>query len=55
MKTYTYSVKMLVTVEAFDEDDAFDAVQDAFGVGEQMGVTVTDCSYKETNVNSRRR
>jgi hypothetical protein len=48
MNTYEYTVKLTVKVDAFDESDAWEAVQDAFGVGEQMGVQVTDCEYKET-------
>lgn len=47
MNTYRYTVKLEVEVEAFDASDAWEAVQDAFGVGEEMGVTVTDCEYKE--------
>jgi hypothetical protein len=47
METFEYTVKLTVTVEAFDDSDAWEAVQDAFGVGEQMGVVVTDCEYKE--------
>ena len=48
MNTYTYKVSLTVTVDAFDESDAWDAVQDAFGVGDQAGVVVTDCNYEET-------
>lgn len=47
MNTYRYTIKLEVEVEAFDDSDAWDAVQDAFGVGEEMGVKVTDCEYKE--------
>jgi hypothetical protein len=49
MKTYQYVVTLKVEVEAFDEGDAWDAVQDAFGTGESMGVSVTECTYKETH------
>lgn len=42
-----YRVVLEVEVEAIDEGDAFDMVQDNFGVGDQFGVKVTDCSYKE--------
>lgn len=42
-----YSVRLVVEVEAFDEDDAWDALQDAFGVGENgPGITVTDCEWE---------
>lgn len=47
MNTYSYKVTLTVEVEAFDESDAWDAVQDEFGIGEQMGVTITRCEYKE--------
>lgn len=53
METYEYVIKMKVSVEAFDEADAWDAVQDAFGVGEELGITVTDCEYRE--VKTRRK
>jgi hypothetical protein len=54
MDKFKYQVKLIVEVEAFDESDAWDAVQDAFGIGEELGVTVTDCEYKEV-VNRARR
>lgn len=47
MNTYRYKITQTVEVEAFDESDAWDAIQDEFGVGEQMGVTVLTCEYKE--------
>jgi len=47
MNTYKYTVELTVEVDAFDESDAWDAVQDAFGVGDQMGVVVTNCEYRE--------
>ena len=47
METFKYIVTLNVEVEAFDESDAWDAVQDAFGIGEEMGVRVTDCEYNE--------
>lgn len=54
METFKYQVKLTVEVEAFDESDAWDAVQDAFGIGEELGVTVTDCEYKEVHKRARR-
>lgn len=54
MNTYSYTVKMTVQVEAFDESDAWDAVQDAFGIGEDLGVTVTSCEYRENRASKRR-
>lgn len=53
METYTYTVKLIVEVEAFDESDAWDAVQDAFGIGEELGVRVTTCEYKEQRARKR--
>lgn len=46
MKKYEYRVILKVEVEAFDESDAWEALQDTFGVGEQNGVTITDCSWE---------
>lgn len=45
--TYKYRVIMEVEVEALDEGDAFDLIQENFGVGEQLGISVTECTYKE--------
>lgn len=47
MNTYKYKVTLEVEVEAFDDSDAWEMLQDAFGVGENVGVTVVDCEYKE--------
>lgn len=47
MNTFKYQVILNVEVEAFDESDAWDAVQDNFGIGENAGVVVTDCEYRE--------
>lgn len=47
MDKFRYTVKLEVEVEAFDEGDAFDLIQDVFGIGDQSGVTVTQCEYKE--------
>lgn len=47
MKKYTYEVVLQVEVEAFGESDAWDAVQDAFGIGDLAGVLVTECEYRE--------
>ena len=46
MNTYRYKIIQTVEVEAFDESDAWDAIQDEFGVGEQMGVKVLTCEFK---------
>lgn len=47
MDKFVYEVKLKVEVEAYDDSDAWEAVQDAFGIGEELGVTVTDCEYRE--------
>lgn len=54
MEQYKYSVKLTVEVEAFDEGDAWDALQDAFGIGETGAVTVTNCEYKEIRATRKR-
>jgi len=53
METFRYKVTLTVEVEAFDESDGWDAVQDALGIGDSMGVTVTDCEYKELRARKR--
>jgi hypothetical protein len=47
METYRYKIVQTVEVEAFDPSDAWDAIQDEFGIGEQNGIVVVDCEYKE--------
>lgn len=42
MNTYEYRVMLSVQIEAFDERDAEDAIQDAFGEGEICGIIVRD-------------
>jgi len=39
-KRYLYSVLMQIEVEAFDEDDAAQAIQDCFGEGDSCGLLV---------------
>lgn len=47
MNKRRYVVTLIVEVEAFDEDDAWDALQDAFGTGENApGIVVTDCEWE---------
>jgi hypothetical protein len=53
MNTYQYEVTLKVEVEAFDESDAWDAVQDAFGAGDTLGVNVIECEYKEARARKR--
>ena len=40
MRTFVYSVLMQVEVDAFDEDDASQAIQDCFGEGDACGLEV---------------
>jgi len=47
MDTFRYRVTLTIEVDAFDETDAWDAIENEFGVGEQMGLTITACEYKE--------
>jgi hypothetical protein len=47
METYRYSVKLIVDIDAWDDSDAWEALQEAFGIGDQLGVTVIECNYKE--------
>jgi hypothetical protein len=54
MNTYTYTVTLEVEVDAYDESDAWEAVDDAFGVGDQMGVRVTNCEWKEKRAGRKR-
>lgn len=55
MNTYQYKVFLTVEVDAFDESDAWDAVQENYGVGEDMGIRITDCEYKEVRANKSKR
>lgn len=42
MNTYEYTVTLKVTVEAFAQGDADEAVEDAFGLGDHYGVEVKE-------------
>lgn len=42
MERFKYKVQITVEIEAFDAGDAWDALQDTFGIGENSGLTVTD-------------
>jgi len=47
MKKFIYEVIMKLEIDAFDEGDAWDAVQDTFSVGDNLGVKVVDCEYRD--------
>lgn len=42
MDTFRYKVELTVEVESFDAGDAWEAIQDTFGIGESGSLTVTD-------------
>ena len=42
MKTFRYDVNIVVEVQAFNEIDAEDAVRDAFGLGDAMGLEIIE-------------
>lgn len=47
MKRFTYKLNLTVEVDAFDADDAWEALQDTFGVGASgEGITVTECEWE---------
>lgn len=47
MNTFQYKIEITVEVAAFDEDDAWDLVQDVIATGPMTtDVTITDCEYK---------
>ena len=48
MKTYRYKIELTVEVEAFDEGDAWEAVEEHIGVGgdSDSGITIADCEYR---------
>lgn len=46
MQKYRYSLSLVVEVEAFDEDDADDVIDETFGVG----LTGVDVDVKEMTI-----
>lgn len=50
MKTFKYSVNLVVEVEAFDEIDAAEAVRDTFGLGDQCGIEIVESEVGEHTV-----
>ena len=50
MKTFRYSVDLIVEVDAFDEIDAEEAVRDAFGLGDQCGIEIVESEVGEFTV-----
>jgi len=50
MRTFKYSVSLVVEVEAFDEIDAEEAVRDAFGLGDVCGIEVIESEVGDFTV-----
>ena len=49
MKTYLVKVMVEVSVDAFNANDAQEAVRDYFGEGESCGLEVTDYEVLDLN------
>jgi hypothetical protein len=47
MDKYKFQVALWVEVEAFDEDDALDALRDVFATGTEGAVVINECEYKQ--------
>lgn len=47
METYEFEVTLRVSVEAFDQSDAKELVEDVFGPGSDCGIEVTNFNIKE--------
>lgn len=50
MKTYLVSVEIVARVEAFNHLDAEDAVRDALGLGDGMGVEIIESTVGDVHV-----
>lgn len=50
MNKYYVSVELVVEVEAFNHLDAEDAVRDALGIGDAMGVNIIESTVGDVNV-----
>lgn len=55
MNTYRFKVTLEIEIDAFDETDAEVALEDAFGMGENLGVRITNCVYKELRARPAKR
>lgn len=47
MEKYAFEVCLLVEVEAFSKEDAKEALDDTFGVGEDGGLEIKSITVKE--------
>lgn len=50
MRTFKYSVDLVVEVDAFNEIDAQEAVQDAFGLGDVYGLRIVESEVGDSTV-----
>ena len=52
-KEYTSKITLRVKVDAFEEDDAVDALSDLFSPGELCGVIIEKCEINSIEENER--
>lgn len=50
MNRYLISVELVVSVDAFNHLDAEDAVRDALGLGDAMGVDIIESTVGDVHV-----
>ena len=48
MNKFKYLVELEVEVEAFDDGDARELLEDCFGLGEDCGVTIKSATFDAT-------
>lgn len=49
MEKFTYLVELQVEVDAYDSSDAREMVEDAFGLGDDCGVTIKSVKIDESD------
>jgi len=49
MEKFSYLVELKVEVEAYDEADAREMLEDAFGLGDDCGVTIKSATFDESD------
>lgn len=49
MNKFKYLVELEVEVEAYDQSDARDILEDVFGLGEDCGVTIKTAKFDESD------
>jgi len=50
MNVYHFDVSLVVEVEAFNMLDAEEAIRDAFGLGDAMGVEIVESEVGDFNI-----